>query len=103
MNGHHVYLVSAYVSRESETVVAGFDLKRDAEAFAKRCKEYDAKQPRCPSLECHDDVWDKYNKREANWRKRHPAKVYSPPDDYFVTKLKIRPAVWPRETSKLVD
>jgi hypothetical protein len=94
-----VYLVSAYVSRESETVVACFALERDAKAFAKRCKEYDAKEPKCPNLNDSDEIWDKYNRREVNWRKRHPAKVYSPPDDYIVSSIKVRPTVM----SKPVD
>lgn len=99
MSATIIYLVSAYVSRESETVVAGFSLKRDAEAFKKRCYEYDAKQPKCPALDAGDEAWNKYSRAETRWRERHPAKVYSPPDDYLVSSLRVRPPVM----SKPVD
>ncbi len=93
----HVYLVEGYVMYESSNVIAAFDLERDAIAFSKRCKDHDARKPRCPTLECHDDVWDRYNRAEKNWVKRHPAKRTGTADDYPVYGIKVRPAVWAKE------
>jgi hypothetical protein len=92
-----VYLVSAYTCHESNDVIATFVLERDARAFAKQCKDHDAKQPVCPELDASDEAWALYDRKRKNWEKRHPAKRSYTCDDYLVSSIRLRPPVMAKD------
>lgn len=75
--------------------LACFATRDAAESFNARCVAHDAKRPTVPNDEVTDNWstqdWASFNGKVDRWIKRHPGKLYSPPDGYDILEMKVRP------------
>lgn len=92
----HIFLVIGSAVEDSQ-VFGAFEAKRDAEAFAKLCNEYESTTPR-PAI---PDEWDTPEKEAAfdlawkrlkRWERRHPAGEFGNNyDSYGVQRMRLQP------------
>lgn len=68
-----IYLLNANTSYEGHKTICAFAAKTDADVLADKCRQLDKIKPRCPDQDASNDAWDKWEKREKAWKKKHPA------------------------------
>lgn len=92
MRKRTIFIVMADTMYEGSDPVRGFDDKADAEAFAQRCRDHEAKHRNSPHLDAPEIEWEKWQRHDRSWAARHPAGPYSGRYTYTVLPLPIVPA-----------
>lgn len=83
-----IYLVNARTEYEGHTTICAYTDEKLAEALAAKCRHLDTLQPKCPDVDAVDDLWEKFNKKVANWQNKHPAgRTY---DGYEVQRTRLK-------------
>ena len=89
--GRTIFLVSAEYDHQPSTPLHAFAKKLDAHAFVKNCEDYRRTRPQCPpTIEDtpeNDRAWDRFIRRDAQFKRKHPAGEHASCDSFSVVEL----------------
>lgn len=85
-----IYLVEDYVHHEGGRVIAAFRDKDAAEAFSKRCMDYQNTAPPYPRDNPSDEDYAAFLRAREAWRDAHPHPPSSDADGFSVSSVELQ-------------